>query len=113
MARERPIVDECLARLKAVETVRAVDLRPGPADGLLVLTTHSGRFQYLCEVKLALNRPRLEHALVSAAHPPNAGTRRLVLTAFVPGPHLHLFPPPQVDFVDAAGNMLVRWPGQH
>src|SRR2546422_7398648 len=84
MARERPIVDECLARLKAVETVRAVDLRPGPADGLLVLTTHSGRFQYLCEVKRALNRPRLEHALVSAAHPPRAGTRRLLLTDFVP-----------------------------
>ena len=112
MARERPIVDECLARLKAVETVRAVDLRPGPADGLLVLTTHSGRFQYLCEVKRALNRPRLEHALVSAAHPPRAGTRRLLLTDFVPDSLIDLFQQAQVDFVDAAGNMLLRWPGK-
>src|SRR2546429_1536952 len=112
MARERPIVDECLARLKAVETVRAVDLRPGPADGLLVLTTDSGRFQYLCEVKRTLNRPRLEHALVSAAHPPKAGTRRLLLTDFVPGSLIDRFEQAQVDFVDAAGNMLVRWPGK-
>ena len=112
MGRERPIVDECLARLRALGTVRTVELRPGPADGLLVLTTDSGRFQYLCEVKRTLNRPRLEHALVSAAHPPKAGTRRLLLTDFVPGSLIDRFEQAQVDFVDAAGNMLVRWPGK-
>jgi hypothetical protein len=112
MARERPIVDECLARLRALETVRTVEFRPGPDDGLLVLTTDSGRFQYFCEVKRSLNRPRLEHALVSTAHPPKAGTRRLLLTDFLPGPLIDVLEQAQVDFVDAAGNMLLRWPGK-
>src|SRR2546428_8232144 len=112
MGRERPIVDECLARLTAMGTVRTVELRPGSADGLLVLTTDSGRFQYLCEVKRTLNRPRLEHALLSAEHPSKARTRRLLLTDFLPGSLIDLLENAQVDFVDAAGNMLVRWPGK-
>lgn len=112
MGHERSIIEECLARFRELDTVRTVELRPGPADGLLALTTDSGRFQYLCEVKRALNRPRLEHALVSAEHPPKAGTRRLLLTDFLPGPLIDRLQATQVDFVDAAGNMLVRWPGK-
>jgi len=112
VARERPIVDECLARLRALETVRTAELRPGPDDGLLVLSTDSGRFQYLCEVKRALNRPRLEHALASTTQRLKTGTRRLLLTDFVPGSLTDLLEQAQVDFVDAAGNMLLRWPGK-
>src|SRR2546422_2769841 len=112
VARERPIVDECLARLRALETVRTAELRPGPDDGLLVLSTDSGRFQYLCEVKRALNRPRLEHALASPTQRLKTGTRRLLLTDFVPGSLTDLLEQAQVDFVDAAGNMLLRWPGK-
>lgn len=112
MVRERPIVDECLARVRALETVRTAELRPGPDDGLLVLTTDAGRFQYLCEVKRALNRPRLEHALASTTQRLKAGTRRLLLTDFVPGSLIDVLEQAQVDFVDAAGNMLLRWPGK-
>lgn len=112
MVRERLIVDECLARLRALETVRTAELRPGPDDGLLVLTTDSGRFQYLYEVKRALSRPRLEHALASTPHRLKAGTRRLLLTDFVPDSLIDLLEQAQVDFVDAAGNILLRWPGK-
>ncbi len=112
MVRERPIVDECLARVKTLEMVRTAELRPGPDDGLLVLTTDAGRFQYLCEVKQALNRPRLEHALASTTQRLKAGTRRLLLTDFVPGSLIDVLEQAQVDFVDAAGNMLLRWPGK-
>jgi hypothetical protein len=112
MARGQPVIEECLAHLRELDAVRKIDLRPGPADGLLVLTTDSGRFQYLFEVKRRLNRPRLEHALVSPEHPPKAGTRRLLLTDFLPASLIDLLRPAEVDVVDAAGNMLVRWPGK-
>lgn len=112
MGHAQSIIEECLALLRTLDTVRTVELRPGPADGRLVLKTDSGRLQYLCEVKRALNRPRLEHALVSAEHPPKAGTRRLLLTDFLPGSLIDLLQTTQVDFVDAAGNMLIRWPGK-
>lgn len=112
MVRRQPVVEECLAHLRDLGAVRKIDLRLGPADGLLVLTTDSGRLQYLCEVKRRLNRPGLEHALVSPEHPPKAGTRRLLLTDFLPASLIDLLRPTEVDFVDTAGNMLVRWPGK-
>jgi hypothetical protein len=112
MAGERPIVDECLARLRALEAVREAEFRPGPDDGVLVVTTDSGRLQYLVEVKRALNRPRLEHALASTTHRLKAGSRRLFLADFVPGSLTDVLEEAQVDFVDAAGNMLLRWPGK-
>jgi hypothetical protein len=112
MARERPIVDECLAHLRAVETVRAAEFRPGADDGVLVVTTDAGRLQYAVEIKRALNRPRLEHALASTTRRLKTGARRLLLTDFVPGSLTAVLEQAQVDFVDAAGNMLLRWPGK-
>src|SRR5437867_2653124 len=112
MAGERPIVDECLARLRALEAVREAEFRPGPDDGVLVVTTDSGRLQYVVEVKRGLNRPRLEHALASTTRRLKAGTRRLLLADFVPGSLNDVLEEAQVDFVDAAGNMLLRWPGK-
>jgi hypothetical protein len=112
MAGERPIVDECLARLRALEAVREAEFRPGPDDGVLVVTTDAGRLQYVVEVKRGLNRPRLEHALASTTQRLRAGSRRLLLADFVPGPLTDVLEGAQVDFVDAAGNMLLRWPGK-
>lgn len=112
MALERPIVDECLAHLRALESVRMAEFRPGADGGVLVVTTDAGRLQYVVEVKRALNRPRLEHALASTMKRPKAGTRRLLLTDFVPGSLTAVLEQAQVDFVDAAGNMLLRWPGK-
>jgi hypothetical protein len=43
---------------------------------------------------------------------PKAGTRRLLLTDFVPGSLTAVLEQAQVDFVDGAGNMLLRWPGK-
>ena len=94
-------------RVVSIAATRAVELRPGPADGLLVLTTGTGRFQYLCDVKRALNRPRLEHALASTPTRLKAGTRRLLLTDFVPDSLIDLLEQAQVDFVDAAGHPSV------
>jgi hypothetical protein len=112
MALERPILDACLAHLRAVEAVRRAEFRPGPDHGVLVVTTDTGRLQYVVEVKRALNRPRLEHALASTMKPLKAGTRRLLLTDFVPGSLTAVLEQAQVDFIDAAGNMLLRWPGK-
>ena len=44
--------------------------------------------------------------------PLKAGTRRLLLTDFVPSSLTAVLEQAQVDFVDAAGNMLLRWPGK-
>lgn len=112
MTRERSIVDECLAHLKALETVRTAEFRPRPDDGILVVTTDVGRLQYVVEVKRALNRLRLEHALASTTQRLKAATRRLLLADFVPGSLTDVLAKAQVDFVDTAGNMLVRWPGK-
>jgi len=112
MALERPILDECLAHLRAVEAVRTAEFRPGPDDGVLVVTTDTGRLQYVVEVKRALNRPRLEHTLASTMQPLKARTRRLLLADFVPASLTGVLEQAQVDFVDAAGNMLLRWPGK-
>jgi len=106
------VVEACLAHLRALETVRTAEFRPGADDAVLVVRTDSGRLQYVVEVKRTLNRPRLEHALASNTQRRKAGTRRLLLADFVPGSLTDVLEQAQVDFVDAAGNMLLRWPGR-
>lgn len=104
----------CVARLRDLEPVRDVDIRPNAEDGQLILTTGQGRLTYACRVKHGLNRARLEHALLGLrpAREPRSRLRPILLTDFLPGPLADVLDRAQIDYVDAAGNMSLRWPGK-
>jgi hypothetical protein len=102
-----------VARLRELEPVRAADLRPGPADGTLLLTTPLGRLRYIYEVKRSLNRARLEHAILHFKRVPQArGARPLLLTDAFPASLADVAMAAGIDFVDTAGNMTLNWPGK-
>ena len=113
MAADSWILDSCVARLRELEPVRRAELRPGPADGTLLLTTSLGRLRYIYEVKRGLNRARLEHAILHFKRAPQArGTRPLLLTDAFPASLADVAMAAGIDFVDTAGNMTLNWPGK-
>lgn len=113
MAADSWILDSCVARLQELEPVRRVELRPGPADGTLLLTTPLGRLHYIYEVKRGLNRARLEHAILHFKRAAQArGTRPLLLTDVFPASLADVAMAAGIDFVDTAGNMTLNWPGK-
>jgi hypothetical protein len=107
------ILDSCVARLQELEPVRRAELRPGPADGTLLLTTPLGRLHDVYEVKRGLNRARLGHAILHFKRAPQArGTKPLLLTDAFPASLVDVAMAAGIDFVDTAGNMTLNWPGK-
>src|SRR5262245_13917378 len=113
MATDTWILDSCVARLQELEPIRRAELRPGPADGTLLLTTPLGRLHYIYEVRRGCSRARLDHAILHLDRAPQArGTRPRLLPDAFPTSLADVAVAAGIDFVDAAGNMTLNWPGK-
>ena len=112
----------CRDHLESLPGVRKVALRTPvsatplpPANVSLVLDTEVGQLQYIGEVKRHLTAPRLEHALLPRApRRPRRGKqiRRMLLADYIAPALAHRLEEEDVDYVDAAGNLLIRKPGR-
>jgi hypothetical protein len=108
--------------LEALPGVRKVALRTpvsatalASADVGLVLDTDVGPLQYIGEVKRRLTLPRVEHALLLLAARrlrPGKQIRRMLLADYIAPALAHRLEEEDVDYVDAAGNLLIRKPGR-
>jgi hypothetical protein len=117
MKTERETLEACLANLRALDTVRRVDLTkrangvPAPIDGQLVLHTKAGRLTYWYEIKRNLSSPRLDHLLLFLErYTRNIKGKPLLFSDYIsPGLAERLIRA-RVNFADAAGNVYLNWP---
>ena len=121
-SQDRTLVALCRDHLESLPGVRSVILRtpvsatalPSP-NASLVLDTDVGRLQYIGEVKRRLTAPRLEHALLSLAQgKPRRGKPicRMLLADYIAPALAHRLEEEDVDYVDTAGNLLIRKAGR-
>ncbi|MBI3454205.1 MAG: hypothetical protein HY002_00265 [Candidatus Rokubacteria bacterium] len=112
----------CRSHLEALPGVRKVSALRTPASATalpradfgLILDTDVGPIRYLGEIKRRLTAPRLEHTLVLlAATKPRRrkATRRMLLADYIAPALAQRLEDEGIDYVDAAGNLLIRKPG--
>jgi hypothetical protein len=85
------------------------------SDFSLVLDTEVGELRYLGDVKRRLTPPRLEHTLLlQAAGRRQHGKqiRRMLFADYIAPGLAQRLEEADVDYVDAAGNLLIRRPGR-
>lgn len=119
MKTEQETLDACLAHLRDLQPVKEVDLRergnhvPAAFDGRLILHTDAGQLTYWYEFKRALSLPRLEHLLLLLdRYTRNAKVKPLLLSDYVSPQLAERLIQANVNFVDAAGNVYIQWPGK-
>src|SRR2546422_9344981 len=112
---DTPLVAACRAHLEALPGVRRIGplrvaTRAG-ADLTVELQTEVGPLQSLAEIRRPLTAPRLDHLLLtSSAARAQRAPRRLLLTDYVAPALAQRLAETDIDFVDAAGNLLIRKP---
>ncbi len=107
---DREVLDACVARLEQLPLAVEASAPPPPWDARLRLRHDRQHFTYLVEVKRRLDRARLHHALLDLdgrAMPRR--TRRLLVTDLFPDSLVDVLRDHDVDYVDAAGNMDLRF----
>jgi hypothetical protein len=118
---DQALVGLCREHLESLPGVRKVAALRTPvsatasprADFSLVLETEAGELRYLGDVKRRLTPPRLEHILLLLAAGQRQQSRQIrrVLFADYIAPGLaQRLEEAEVDYVDAAGNLLIRKP---
>lgn len=119
MQTEHEILEACLANLRALDPVKDVDLRerdnrvPREVDAKLVLRTDAGQLVYLVELKRTLSAPRLEHMLLQLArYSRGTNAKPLLLSDYISPQLADRLIQANVNFVDAAGNVYIQWPGK-
>lgn len=116
MITEQEILEACLAKLRALDPVKRVDLKkehnrvPRGEDGQLILHTEADQFIFLYECKRALNLPGLEHVLLQLTHyTKKTKAKLLILSDYFPPRLAERLIQEGINFVDAAGNVYVHW----
>lgn len=120
---DQTLVGLCREHLESLPGVRKVAALRTPvsatalprADFSLALDTEVGQLRYLGEVKRRLTPPRLEHVLLLlAAGPRQQGKqiRRMLFADYIAPVLAQRLDEAGVDYVDAAGNLLIRKPGR-
>ena len=122
MAASDDIVSFCRSNLETLPGVKKVAVRtPVSAKSLpradlsLVLDTAAGQLRYLGEIKRGLTPAKLEHWLLGT--PASQILRRnkirlILLSDFIAAAQAKRLTEADIDYVDAAGNLLIRKPGK-
>ena len=119
MKTETETLEICLANLRVLEVVQDIDLKervkslPVGADARLVLHTNAGKFAYIVEVKRAVAAAGLEHLLQQLdRYGQGTKAKPLLLTNYISPNLAERLINAGVNFVDAAGNVYLNWPGK-
>src|SRR3990172_3261986 len=122
MAASDDIVSSCRSNLETLPGVKKVAVRTPVcakslprADLSLVLDTAAGQLRYLGEIKRGLTPAKLEHWLLGT--PASQILRRnkirlILLSDFIAAAQAKRLTEADIDYVDAAGNLLIRKPGK-
>ncbi len=120
---DQTLVGLCREHLESLPGVRKVVALRTPvsatalprADFSLVLDTEVGELQYRGDVKRRLTPPRLEHTLLLLAagqRQQGKQIRRMLFADYIAPGLAQRLEEAEVDYVDAAGNLLIRKPGR-
>lgn len=120
---DQTLVGLCREHLESLPGVRKVAALRTPAsatalpraDFSLVLDTEVGELRYLGDVKRRLTPPRLEHTLLLLAagqRQQGKQIRRMLFADYIAPGLAQRLEEAEVDYVDAAGNLLIRKPGR-
>lgn len=120
MRTDQEILQACQTHLQALQPVKRVEVksrtvrRGRPEVTIdLILKTEVGQRVYFYEIKRGLSVPRLEHFLLQLKRDSRQAKARPLLLADYLSPRLaDRLVEAGVDFVDAAGNIYIHWPGK-
>lgn len=116
---ELTLLDEIIDRLEALPDVQVIRRQRGLAtrsgqrsDVLIDLATPTGNHTYVVETKLKVTTSTLEAVIAQVQRAPRPGDARLLLaTRYLPDSLIEPLVDTGIDFVDTAGNMVLRAPG--
>lgn len=109
---EQTTLQRAYEHLSALETVTAVRTPVPLEDGKLSIATARLRLPYAFRIRRTIFPKTLPHVLQQLQKSPAPrGTRHLLITDYLTDEGLDLLrATDDVDYVDEAGNMLLRWP---
>lgn len=110
---EQATLQRAYEHFTGLDSTTAVRIRAPIEDGDLALITSDKRLIYRFEVKRTIFPKMLPHVLHQLKQRPvPRGARRLLITEYLTDEGVEIVRRAKdVDYVDEAGNMLLRWPG--